>query len=51
MRQIWGSKIYLHKRRQAFESVIKQGIFSFDLNGEVQEIKAGASLVLIILIK
>lgn len=27
-------------KRKAFESVIKQGIFSFDLNGEVQEIKA-----------
>lgn len=27
-------------KRKAFESVISQGVFSFDLNGEVKEIKA-----------
>ncbi|MGE7132448.1 tyrosine-type recombinase/integrase [Lysinibacillus xylanilyticus] len=31
-------------KRKAFESVIKQGVFSFDLNGEVQEIKAGEDI-------
>lgn len=27
-------------KRKAFEAVINQGVFSFDLNGDVQEIKA-----------
>ncbi|MGH1328537.1 tyrosine-type recombinase/integrase [Bacillus pretiosus] len=35
------AKLLDDTKRKAFESVIKQGVFSFDLNGEVQEIKAG----------
>jgi integrase len=31
-------------KRKAFESVINQGVFSFDLNGDVQEIKAGEDI-------
>jgi integrase len=31
-------------KRKAFEKVITQGVFSFDLNGEVQEIKAGEDI-------
>uniref|UniRef100_UPI00402A92D3 tyrosine-type recombinase/integrase n=1 Tax=Bacillus sp. DX2.2 TaxID=3073452 RepID=UPI00402A92D3 len=38
------AKLLDNTKRQAFESVIKQGIFSFDLNGEVQEIKAGEDI-------
>lgn len=34
------AKLLDDTKRKAFESVIKQGVFSFDLNGEVQEIKA-----------
>ncbi|HEF1902701.1 TPA: tyrosine-type recombinase/integrase [Bacillus cereus] len=35
------AKLLDDTKRKAFESVIKQGVFSFNLNGEVQEIKAG----------
>ncbi|MGE7871615.1 tyrosine-type recombinase/integrase [Bacillus paramycoides] len=35
------AKLLDDSKRKAFESVINQGMFSFDLNGEVQEIKAG----------
>ncbi|EJS68127.1 transposase [Bacillus cereus] len=38
------AKLLDNTKRQAFESVIKQGVFSFDLNGEVQEIKAGEDI-------
>lgn len=31
-------------KRKAFESVISQGVFSFDLNDEMQEIKAGEDI-------
>lgn len=31
-------------KRKTFESVLKQGVFSFDLNGEVQEIKVGEDI-------
>ncbi|MBT2655373.1 tyrosine-type recombinase/integrase [Bacillus sp. ISL-18] len=31
-------------KRKAFESVINQGVFSFDLNGEVQKIKEGEDI-------
>ncbi|TDK54240.1 transposase [Bacillus salipaludis] len=34
------AKLLDDTKRKAFESVINQGVFSFDLNGEVQEIKA-----------
>lgn len=34
------AKLLDDTKRKAFESVIGQGVFSFDLNGEVQEIKA-----------
>lgn len=43
------AKLLDHTKRQAFESVIKQGVFSFDLNGEVQEIKAGEDIPIDIL--
>jgi integrase len=35
------AKLLDDTKRRAFEAVINQGVFSFDLNGEVQEIKAG----------
>lgn len=38
------AKLLDDTKRKAFESVIKQGVFSFDLNGEVQEIKAGEDI-------
>ncbi|RFB46154.1 tyrosine-type recombinase/integrase [Bacillus sp. dmp10] len=38
------AKLLDDTKRKAFESVIKQGAFSFDLNGEVQEIKAGEDI-------
>lgn len=33
------AKLLDNTKRKAFEEAIKQGVFSFDLNGEVQEIK------------
>ncbi|WP_417894550.1 tyrosine-type recombinase/integrase [Virgibacillus halophilus] len=38
------AKLLDNTKRKAFESVMKQGVFSFDLNGEVQEIKAGEDI-------
>lgn len=38
------AKLLDNTKRKAFESVMKQGIFSFDLNGEVQEIRAGEDI-------
>jgi len=38
------AKLLDDTKRKAFESVMKQGVFSFDLNGEVQEIKAGEDI-------
>ncbi|WP_163102019.1 tyrosine-type recombinase/integrase [Peribacillus alkalitolerans] len=38
------AKLLDNTKRKAFESVIKQGVFSFDLNGEVQEIKVGEDI-------
>ncbi|WJE54974.1 site-specific integrase [Bacillus cereus] len=38
------AKLLDDTKRKAFESVINQGVFSFDLNGEVQEIKAGEDI-------
>lgn len=38
------AKLLDNTKRKAFESIIKQGIFSFDLNGEVQEIKSGEDI-------
>ncbi|MDD1505402.1 tyrosine-type recombinase/integrase [Lysinibacillus sp. CNPSo 3705] len=38
------AKLLDETKRDAFESVMKQGVFSFDLNGEVQEIKAGEDI-------
>ncbi|MEH7670692.1 transposase [Bacillus thuringiensis] len=38
------AKLLDKTKRAAFESVIKQGVFSFDLNGEVQEIKSGEDI-------
>lgn len=35
------AKLLDDTKRKAFESVVNQGVFSFNLNGEVQEIKAG----------
>ena len=35
------AKLLDDTKRKAFEDVISQGVFSFDLNGEVQEIKVG----------
>ncbi|CAM4049215.1 tyrosine-type recombinase/integrase [Mesobacillus zeae] len=43
------AKLLDDTKRKAFESVIKQGVFSFDLNGEVQEIKAGENIPIDIL--
>ncbi|MCM3655455.1 tyrosine-type recombinase/integrase [Metabacillus litoralis] len=43
------AKLLDNTKRQAFESVIKQGVFSFDLNGEVQKIKAGEDIPIDIL--
>ncbi|MFI8705466.1 tyrosine-type recombinase/integrase [Bacillus sp. NPDC077411] len=34
------AKLLDETKRKAFESVINQGVFSFDLNGEVQEVKS-----------
>ncbi|RBP95432.1 site-specific recombinase XerD [Cytobacillus firmus] len=38
------AKLLDNTKRKAFESVIRQGVFSFDLNGEVQEIKVGEDI-------
>lgn len=38
------AKLLDDTKRKTFESVIKQGVFSFDLNGEVREIKAGEDI-------
>ncbi|RAN88014.1 transposase [Bacillus sp. SRB_28] len=38
------AKLLDNTKRQTFESVIKQGVFSFDVNGEVKEIKAGEDI-------
>lgn len=38
------AKLLDNTKRKAFELVMKQGVFSFDLNGEVQEIKAGEDI-------
>ncbi|AKR10514.1 transposase [Bacillus thuringiensis] len=38
------AKLLDDTKRKAFESVISQGVFSFDLNGEVQEVKAGEDI-------
>ncbi|PFK22382.1 tyrosine-type recombinase/integrase, partial [Bacillus cereus] len=38
------AKLLDDTKRQAFEAVVNQGVFSFDLNGEVQEIKAGEDI-------
>jgi integrase len=38
------AKLLDNKKRMAFESVIKQGVFSIDLNSEVQEIKVGEDI-------
>jgi len=38
------AKLLDNTKRKAFESVMKQGVFSFDLNGEVQGIKAGEDI-------
>ncbi|WP_017152380.1 tyrosine-type recombinase/integrase [Bacillus bingmayongensis] len=38
------AKLLDNTKRKAFESVIKQGVFIFDLNGEVQEIKSGEDI-------
>lgn len=35
------AKLLDETKREAFESAVKQGVFSFDLNGEVHEIKVG----------
>jgi hypothetical protein len=38
------AKLLDDTKRKAFESVINQGVFSFDLNGDVREIKAGEDI-------
>lgn len=38
------AKLLDDTKRKAFESVISQGVFSFDLNGGMQEIKAGEDI-------
>jgi integrase len=38
------AKLLDDTKRKAFESVINQGVFSFDLNDDVQEIKAGENI-------
>lgn len=38
------AKLLDDTKRKAFESVINHGVFSFDLNGDVQEIKAGEDI-------
>lgn len=38
------AKLLDNTKRKAFESVMKQGVFSFNLNGDVQEIKVGEDI-------
>ncbi|MEE6142447.1 tyrosine-type recombinase/integrase [Bacillus cereus] len=38
------AKLLDDTKRKAFESVISQGVFSFDLNGEMQKIEAGEDI-------
>ncbi|EDZ57029.1 transposition regulatory protein TnpB [Bacillus cereus H3081.97] len=38
------AKLLDDTKRKAFELVMKEGVFTFDLNGEVQEIKAGEDI-------
>lgn len=38
------AKLLDDTKRKAFEAVINQGVFSFDLNGDVQQIKAGEDI-------
>jgi len=38
------AKLLDDMKRKAFETVITQGVFSFDLNGDVQEIKVGEDI-------
>ena len=38
------AKLLDETKRKAFESVINQGVFSFDLNGEVQKINVGEDI-------
>lgn len=38
------AKLLDDTKRKAFEAVINQGVFSFDLNGDVQEIKTGEDI-------
>ncbi|PLR76241.1 transposase [Bacillus sp. V3-13] len=38
------AKLLDDNKRKAFEAVMNQGVFSFDLNGEVQEIKVGEDI-------
>lgn len=38
------AKLLDDTKRKAFESIISQGVFSFNLNGEVQEIKPGEDI-------
>ena len=41
------AKLLDDTKRKAFESVINQGVFSFNLNGEVKEIQIGEDIPLI----
>ncbi|OXS80054.1 tyrosine-type recombinase/integrase [Domibacillus enclensis] len=38
------AKLLDNTKRKAFEEAMKQGVFSFDLNGEVQEVKANEDI-------
>lgn len=38
------AKLLDDTKRKAFELVMRQGVFTFDLNGEVQEVKAGEDI-------
>jgi integrase len=38
------AKLLDNTKRKAFEEAIKQGVFSFDLNGEIQEVKPGEDI-------
>ncbi|MCC3685413.1 tyrosine-type recombinase/integrase [Bacillus cereus] len=38
------AKLLDNTKRKAFELVMRQGVFTFDLNGDVQEIKAGEDI-------
>lgn len=43
------AKLLDETKREAFKSAVKQGVFSFDLNGEIQEIKEGEDIPIDIL--